>query len=148
LVAKQADIVLHYSRPLAPTVGETEQMKLHFKHYHLRRLGPSLSGNTYNEKLFIVLFVFLYTCLNSLHCITCKLFSSELLGHVLYQYILSSRCRVILASEMNSITASEAHRIALNGDTVGCMFVRCNSSSSPIKREVENVTRIQWYVST
>ena len=58
MVAKQADIVLHYSRPLAPTVGETEQMKLHFKHYHLRRLGPSLSGNTYNEKLFIVLLYF------------------------------------------------------------------------------------------
>ena len=45
---------------------------------------------------------------------------------------------------MNSITASEADRIALNGDTVGCMFVRCNSSSSPIKREV--VTRIYWYI--
>ena len=64
MVAKQADKSLH---SLAPTVGETEQMKLYLKQYHFRRLGSSLSGNTYNENFFIVLFVFLYTCLNSLH---------------------------------------------------------------------------------
>ena len=57
------------------------------------------------------------------------------MDHVLY--ILSSQRRVGRASEINSM-ASETHRIALNDDIVGCMFVHCNSSSLSIKREVEN----------